>query len=68
MSTGNQRRLRKINWEFKTLGGILFNVGGAYLLFFPQEVFPSIMKIVGVIGLLFSYYVFYLDIYEEENN
>jgi len=52
----------------KTLCGILFNISGAYLLFYPQYYFIAISKIVGVVGLLFSYYIFYLDTKKESLN
>ena len=62
--------MTKRNWMLKTLCGMLFNLAGAYLLFSPQTYVLLFFKIVGVIGLLFSYYIFYVDIkpnnYEEK--
>ena len=54
------------NHIIKTLLGMLFNLAGAYLLFYPQNYPFYIQKIVGVIGLLFSYWIFYLYAKDEK--
>jgi len=61
-----KRNWKNRNWMLKTLCGMLFNLAGAYLLFFPQTYAILFSKIVGVIGLLFSYYIFYADIKSED--
>lgn len=57
--------MNKRKWILKTLFGIVFNLIGAYLLFFPQLSIVVFSKIVGAIGLLFSYYVFFVNIRED---
>ena len=59
-----RNKKQKRNWILKTLCGILFNLAGAYLLFYPQTFAILFSKIVGVIGLMFSYYIFYVEIKE----